>query len=99
MIFSIVITNDAKKDISQASDWYEEQKTRLGRKFMISLDNCFATILKNPLAFATYYGKIKKAKIEHFPYSIFYYTNEQNKIIVFAIVHNSRHENVWKKRI
>ena len=37
MQFKIIITNDAQKDIMQASSWYEEQRKQLGEKFMFSI--------------------------------------------------------------
>jgi len=98
MQFELVITKNAENDILQASDWYEKQKNELGKQFMLSIDNYINTIHDNPLAFAIYYSKIRKASTKKFPYSIFYYIDD-NKIIIIAVIHNSRYEDVWKKRI
>ena len=99
MQFNIIISNDAQEDLLQSSDWYEEQNNGLGEKFMLSIENCFETITNNPFIFAVYYSNVRKAKINKFPYSIFYFIVERNKIIIFAVIHNSRYEDAWKNRI
>ena len=100
MTFSVVVTDDAENDVEQAMDWYESKQTGLGKKYLFSITNCIKLIVKNPFAFAIIFLKIRKANIKKFPYSLYYQINEnENGIIVFAVIHSSRSEEHRKKRI
>ena len=39
MIYSIIVTEQAKNDIEQAAEWYEQQQKGLSKKFMTSVKN------------------------------------------------------------
>ena len=100
MQYKLVITNSAQNDILDAANWYEEQKTGLGELLILSIDKCIALIIKNPFSFALIFLQIRRANTKKFPYSLFYRTDESSKeVIVFAVIHNSRSEKIWKKRI
>ena len=61
MKYRLVVTEDAELDIEDAMDWYENEKKGLGKKYLNSVTVCFKAILRNPLAFATIFLKIRKA--------------------------------------
>ncbi len=42
--------------------------------------------------------QIRKTNIKIFPYSIFYEIND-NEITIFAVIHSSRSQDVWQKRL
>ena len=98
MKYEIIISSQAKDDISQAAKWYEQRQKRLSQKFMISLKNSFKTLKENPFAFAVVYMQIRKTNIKIFPYSIFFEI-DKNTITIFAIIHSSRSQKNWQKRI
>jgi toxin ParE1/3/4 len=98
MKYRLVVTEDAELDIEDAMDWYENEQKGLGRKYLNSVTDCFKAILKNPLAFATIFLKIRKANTKKFPYSVFYQIGG-NEVIVFAVIHSHRSEKRWKERI
>ena len=100
MYYKLIITDDADNDIENAMDWYENKQKRLGKKYLLSVKACTKLIVKNPFAFAAIYIQIRKANTKKFPYSLYFSINEIGKeIIVFAVIHNSRSEKNWKKRI
>ena len=99
MRYKLIISKEARSEIKQAVDWYEDQSEGLGRKYALTLDKCVELILKNPFGFAVVLLKIRRANMNKFPYSLFYYLNEdKNEIIIFAVLHQSRSERVWKRR-
>lgn len=100
MKYEIIITDEADGDIEAAADWYEEKQSGLGKKFVLSIKACLKMILRNPLSFATIYLKFRKANTKKFPYSLYYQVDELKQlIIVFAVIHSSRDEKAWQKRI
>jgi plasmid stabilization system protein ParE len=98
MRYKLDITEDAHNDIQNVSEWYEEQQKGLGKRFMISVKDCINLIVKNPFAFAEFFSQIRKANTKKFPYSL-YYIIEENVAIIFAVIHLSRNDKVWKERI
>jgi len=100
MQYKLIISNIAQYDILDASDWYETKKTGLGITFILSVEKTIDLIVKNPFSCAVTYFQIRKANTKKFPYSLYYRVNEISKeVIIFAVIHNSRSEEVLKKRI
>ena len=98
MQYKLIITRSAQNDVLDAADWYEEQKKGLGKAFILSVEKRISLIIKNPFAFVRIYFQIRKANTQKFPYSLFCRVQE-NEIIIFAVIHNSRDANKWKNRI
>jgi len=98
MKYELIIRSCAEQDIAQAVNWYEENATGLGSRFVLSLDATLHSILRNPEAFPKVYKDIRRALLLRFPYGIFYLIDE-NKIIVIAVYHEKRNPENWKPRI
>jgi mRNA-degrading endonuclease RelE of RelBE toxin-antitoxin system len=44
--------------------------------------------------------QIRKANTKNFPYSLYYNINDETKeVTIFAVIHQHRSEEIWKKRI
>ncbi len=100
MQYKLVITHSAQNDILDASDWYEYQSKGRGELYMLSIDKCIKLVLKNPFSFAIIYLQIRKANAKKYPYSLYYRIDEiKNEITIFAVIHQSRSEEIWKNRI
>jgi len=75
-------------------------KKARGKKYLFSIKAIVKSIIKNPFAFAGIYLQIRKANTKKFPYSLFYRIDEiSNEVVIFGVIHNSRSEKNWKKRI
>lgn len=96
MSFSLVIRKRAENHITEAFDWYEQQRTGLGNEFMLSVEATIHLIENSPLIFQTRHKNIRIALVPRFPYGIFYFV-DGNKIIVVAVLHLSRNPRLWKK--
>ena len=48
MAFTAVITNNAKSDIQEAINWYNEQQSELGKKFLDFVDKKINTLCITP---------------------------------------------------
>lgn len=98
MKYKIILTEKAKFDIEETSEWYEKQKKGLSKKFLFFIKNYIQTINENPFLFAVIFQDIRKIKIKKFPYLIFYYIENNEIIIIIAVIHTSRSDVVWRKR-
>ncbi len=69
-MFSIEIFQTATDDLQEAFDWYEEQSTGLGERFVNQVDDYLDLIRKNPYQFAIQFsGKYRIcAYLGHFPF-------------------------------
>lgn len=87
---TLIITEEARRDIAEASQWYDDKEAGVGRRFELALDRAFERILRDPLLFRVR-GK-KEARLcrpENWPYGIhFRVTGTCCEII--AVVHDAR---------
>ncbi len=98
MQFKLSVTEDAENDVEAAMDWYENKQEGLGTKYVLTIRVSLHLIAINPFAYARVHLKIRKANTQKFPYSLYYEINDK-EVIIFAIIHNSRSDKIWKKRI
>ena len=98
-MYQLQLSEEAVADYESAVAWYEEQKTGLGFEFSVRLSEAFETIETNPTAQRFLYENKRFAFVKQFPYNIYFLVDEANlRIVVFAILHEKRNPQVWKKR-
>jgi hypothetical protein len=90
------ITLAAFNDIAQARDWYEKQRSGLGREFVDKVDETLSRIEDNPLIYPKLVNEARRASMKRFPYGIWYKTEEEH--IVIACLHHRRNPAVVKSR-
>ncbi len=85
-----VITPDAGIDIAEAKSWYDSQESGIGEKFYFAFRHRLEDVLKTPLLPQAWgRRKIRKVKIEKYPYGI-YYEIVGEELRVLAVVHGAR---------
>jgi len=91
-MFIVELFQTATADIQQSYDWYEEQSTGLGSRFINEVDDYLALISENPFQFAVQFSeKYRFALLKHFPFRIVYRIDEmRNYVYVSAVFHTSR---------
>lgn len=87
----------AKKELTEAVDWYEEERKGRGAKFFIAYLKTLNAILSNPFAFPKDFDEVRKANLQKFPYTI-YYEEVGSEVFVYSVFHNKRDPETWKKR-
>ena len=95
--YQLIINPFAEIDLYDAKKWYDLQKENLGSEFIQETENTIFQIKNNPFQFPLIKSKIHRAVVSRFPYSIFFYVDE-NIINVFAIFHTHRNPVIWKER-
>ncbi len=101
MNYLIELSPKAEDDAVEAFEYYESKKTGLGQKFIDNLYQVFNQLEQNPRIFQKIKGPIRRALVPHFPYSIFYKVEKDNRIeivTVFRILHQASDPDNWPER-
>jgi plasmid stabilization system protein ParE len=88
-MYSIEISPKAKKELMDASEWYDEDQIGLGEKFEREVLRKIKLIVSNPLQYPLK-KKMREANTDKFPYLIVYRINEKQNLII-SVFHTSRH--------
>ncbi len=98
-MYNLQLSDDAIADYESAVAWYEKQKSGLGFDFSVRLTETFEAIEAHPTAQRFLYENRRFAFVKKFPFIVYFLLDEINfRIIVFAILHEKRDQQVWKKR-
>ena len=102
MIWRVVIRPEAGEDIERAADWYERQCEGLGSKFAEEILLVLDSLTVDPLLGARRHPvrNIRWRYPDRFPYRVIYEVlEEEQAVVVAAVLHAARDERVWKRRI
>jgi plasmid stabilization system protein ParE len=89
---------EAEADLLDAYEWYEKQRSGLGRLFIDRVDDVFEEISRHPTLHAMMFHNVRQALVKQFPYVICF-TVEPAEISVISVYHCKRDPNVWKARV
>ncbi len=96
----IEFEEEAEFEIDETHNWYEFQKTGLGKVFIAYLNTELEFIKEFPQASGYIYKTLRKHVLKKYPYNIYYFYSEKDSLInVIGLIHHSRNPKVWKKRI
>jgi len=100
MAYKLITKTAAELDITDALDWYEEQKVGLAAELFEEIDKAFKIIEREPELFQLRYKNIRIVFTERFPYGI-HYTIEDDKVFVHAVMKTSKKpkEEKMKSRV
>ncbi len=91
MSLQLIITPDANRDIEEAAAWYDERQAGVGLRFVFAVRLRFDEILRSPLLPRPFGRKaVRKVRIPHWPYSIYYRVINDAQLRIVAVVHGAR---------
>ena len=93
-----MIRSEARADLLEIFQWYQEQSPGLGFDFKLCVDEVFSKLQKHPSIYKKVYKDIRRVVTRRFPFGVFYIV-ESNTVIVLAVLHARRDPVSWKKRI
>lgn len=93
----IVIRPAAQRDVADAAEWYENQRSGLGKRFLGEFGELLDRIANGPARFPVIAWDIRRALMNRFPYAVYFAVSERC-IAVIAVLHQSRHPTTWKQR-
>ena len=88
MSYKIVIEPRAIIDIQDAVDYYDFKQVGLGAYFFLTLEEHIEVLSNNPL-FQIRYKDYRGLPIQKFPFIIFYFIDEEKKIVYILSVFNT----------
>jgi hypothetical protein len=102
MSWRLISRPEVEADIAEAAAWYEERQKGLGVDVIREVQAAYAAIRENP-----FLNSEKQARAaarwrltKRFPYRVIYQVFELQKlIVVVTVLHSSRHDRRWRKRL
>ena len=90
MVYKIIISPRAVKEIENAIDYYALYSESASHNLIASITDYYKTLEINP-HFSIRYKNIRSLRIRRFPYSLFYVVNEKQKVIrILSCFHHKR---------
>lgn len=90
MVYKIIVSPRAQKEIENAIDYYALYSADAPVNFIAGLKEAYATLEINPF-YRVRYKNVRALKLKRFPHSIYFVINEnQNTISVLSCFHNKR---------
>lgn len=90
---------DAKADLKDIMDYYEEQQSGLAARFFKNLLPTIRRVRQNPALFQVRHKNVRQAPINKFPIWIHYIIEESDKqVVVIAATHSAQNPQIWKDR-
>ncbi len=88
----------ARAELIVAQDWYERESPGLGARFRGEVDLQIGRIVANPLRFPVQLSDVRRARLRHFPYGLFFRVLP-DALYVIACFHSRRDPTVWRRRV
>lgn len=93
----LIVSPKIRTDIEDIIVWYDEQRLGLGDRFLTDLRSLFVRITEAPGQFPFIERGAQRALLHEFPYFV-YFRLESESVVIFAVVHQSRHPESWRTR-
>src|SRR5438132_4616566 len=91
----LIIEPEAERDIANAYEWYEQQRSGLGDDFALCLEAGLQTIRERPRSFPRIRRAARRMLIQRFPY-LMLFVERRDFIAVHGVFHTSRNRNDGK---
>lgn len=97
---TIELQPSAVEDVRGARDYDNGAQTGLGEEFLRELDRLFARLSEFPLSSQSVegYDHVRRARVQRFPFAVFYRTDDSDGIHVLRVVHTARDPESWVHR-
>lgn len=93
----VVFSNLAKRELEDATNFYEMEFEGLGKQFLAEVKKAAFRISEYPKAWTVERGEVRKCLLPRFPYKLLY-SIEQDHIHVIAVAHLHRKPDYWVEK-
>lgn len=97
MSLPVVFRPEARAEFDESFDWYERQRSGLGVDFVTQVQEILDQISATPELYAQMFQDVRRAVVQHFPYSVFYKVEPQ-QVVILAVFHSRRNPKIWQAR-
>jgi plasmid stabilization system protein ParE len=95
MLYTIITTTNARRDIQDAIDWENMRQPGLAKRFLNDLEQKLSAIAAAPHIGSVRYENVRCIATNIFPYLIHYITDEdRQQIVILRVLHTSR-KPIW----
>jgi len=95
---SLVVRAEARLELLEARDYYDEQRRGYGERFVEAVEREFELLLEFPNLGEVVGRNLRRRVMSNWPYSIMY-ANRGDELLVVAIAHHSRQPGYWRSRL
>lgn len=88
---------EALTELRAAAEYYEQQQTALGERFINAVEMAVAHVADAPTSCRVIEGDIRRCLTRVFPYAVLY-SVELDNILVVAVMHCRREPGYWRNR-
>lgn len=102
MSWRVEFRPEVEQDVAAAAQWYDLRQPGLGSEFVEEIIRVWDALAVNPLLNCRRHPRknIRWRYPERFPYRVIYEVIEsEQRVIVAAVLHASRHDRHWHHRI
>jgi toxin ParE1/3/4 len=89
---------EALQEYITAVSYYADTSPRLAESFIKAIETGIESILTYPEAWQIVEEDVRRHLINRFPFGI-YYSIESDVIMIYAVMHMSRHPDYWMSRL
>ena len=99
MAYTVKIEPEALADIQDITNWYNEMKNGLGKKFQTATIKQIDCLKKNPLAYSIRYEQIRCTPVKRFPYLVHFFADiKMMTVEVLAVISTDRNPKIWLEK-
>lgn len=98
-VITLEVRSQAEDEFYDIVDYYRKIDSVLVDDFIVEFEHYLEKILSFPEAGHPYLYQTKRVILDCFPYSIVYKIYQDEKAVVFAVLHMSRKPGYWKERL
>lgn len=97
MIRDLIVDPSAQADVRSVFENYEKQESGRGFRFEAALDGLLERVRLFPQSSPVVRQHVRRAVMHGYPFSVFY-IEENDRIFVLAVIHQSRDPDIWPVR-
>jgi len=87
----------AEAEFTEAAEYFERERSGLGRAFIDAVETCVAEIVEFPEAGVVLIGGVRRRLVRRFPYGVLY-AIKSDHIRLLAVMHAKRRPMYWIDR-
>lgn len=90
--------DDALDEYEKAATFYGLREFGLDERFIESIESAIESVCDSPQSWPFFEDDFRRRVVSVFPYSIIYF-EDNDVIVIVAIMHDSREPGYWKTRL
>jgi plasmid stabilization system protein ParE len=94
----LVVRPLAERDLLEAQQWYESQRSGLGADFRSTIAGLLGRVGANPKLYPEVYRGVRRAVVRRFPYGVYLVVSEE-RVVVIACLHSKRRPGLEHARL